>query len=119
MPSNKKSFLLKHASLARTLPVESLEEERGPTQFTSQNKVAPSQTSRSRPNGPNEIPFAQEQRNALYSTIQANKQNKLRGSWSASELYRLSDRHLSAKFSANFCVYRGVAEPPQPLISVF
>jgi hypothetical protein len=27
----------------------------------------------------------------------------LRGLQSASELYRLSDRHLSTKFSANFC----------------
>jgi hypothetical protein len=27
----------------------------------------------------------------------------LRGPYSASELYRLSDRHLSTKFSANFC----------------
>jgi hypothetical protein len=35
--------------------------------------------------------------------------NKLRGPWSASELYRLSDRHLSAKFSANICGKRGVA----------
>jgi hypothetical protein len=33
-----------------------------------------------------------------------NKQtNKLRGPWSASELYRLIDRHLSTKFSVNFC----------------
>jgi transcriptional regulator of NAD metabolism len=32
-----------------------------------------------------------------------NKKNKLRGLQSASELYRLSDRHLSTKFSANFC----------------
>jgi hypothetical protein len=32
---------------------------------------------------------------------QTNK--KLRGPQSASELYRLSDRHLSTKFSANFC----------------
>jgi hypothetical protein len=29
--------------------------------------------------------------------------NKLRGPQSASELYRLSDRHLSTKFRANFC----------------
>jgi hypothetical protein len=29
--------------------------------------------------------------------------NKLRGLESASELYRLSDRHLLTKFSANFC----------------
>jgi hypothetical protein len=29
--------------------------------------------------------------------------NKLRGPWSASELYRLIDRHLSTKFSVNFC----------------
>jgi hypothetical protein len=32
-----------------------------------------------------------------------NKQNNLRGLYSASELYRLTDRHLFAKFSANFC----------------
>jgi hypothetical protein len=35
------------------------------------------------------------------------KPNKLRGPWSASELYRLSERHLSMKFSANF-LDRGV-----------
>jgi hypothetical protein len=35
--------------------------------------------------------------------IVKNKQNKLRGPQSASELYRLSERHLSTKFSANFC----------------
>jgi hypothetical protein len=29
--------------------------------------------------------------------------NAIRGPWSASELYRLSDRHFSTKFSANFC----------------
>jgi hypothetical protein len=29
--------------------------------------------------------------------------NKLRSLYSASELYRLPDRHLLAKFSANFC----------------
>jgi hypothetical protein len=29
--------------------------------------------------------------------------NKLRGPQSASELYRLIDRHLSTKFSVNFC----------------
>jgi K+-transporting ATPase A subunit len=35
---------------------------------------------------------------------QTNKQtNKLRGPLSACELYRLRDRHLLAKFSANFC----------------
>jgi hypothetical protein len=34
---------------------------------------------------------------------------KLRGSYSARELYRLSDRHCLAKFSANFCVRRGAA----------
>jgi hypothetical protein len=33
---------------------------------------------------------------------------KLRGPWSASELYRLSDRHLTTKFSGNFA-YRGVS----------
>jgi hypothetical protein len=38
-----------------------------------------------------------------------NKTNKLRGLQSASELYRLIDRHRSAKFSANFCGERGVA----------
>jgi hypothetical protein len=32
------------------------------------------------------------------------KKNKLRGPQSASEVYRLSDRHLSTKFSANFCI---------------
>jgi hypothetical protein len=37
------------------------------------------------------------------------KKNKLRGPSSASELYRLNDRHLSTKFSANFCGYRDVA----------
>jgi hypothetical protein len=34
--------------------------------------------------------------------IAENKQNKLRGLWSASKLYRLRDRHWSANFSANF-----------------
>jgi hypothetical protein len=29
--------------------------------------------------------------------------NKLRGPWSASELYLLIDRHLSTKFCVNFC----------------
>jgi hypothetical protein len=29
--------------------------------------------------------------------------NKLRGPLTASELYRLNDRHLSTKFSAKFC----------------
>jgi hypothetical protein len=38
-----------------------------------------------------------------------DQRNKLRGPQSASELYRLSDRHLSTKFSANFCEWRGVA----------
>jgi hypothetical protein len=37
------------------------------------------------------------------SNLASNKKNKLRGPWSASELYRQSDRHLSTKFSANFC----------------
>jgi hypothetical protein len=37
------------------------------------------------------------------------KTNKHRGLNSASELYRLSDRLLSAKSSANFCGERGVA----------
>jgi hypothetical protein len=32
-----------------------------------------------------------------------HKTKKLRGLLSASDLYRLSDRHLSAKFGANFC----------------
>jgi hypothetical protein len=37
-------------------------------------------------------------------TIQKSKYYiRLRGPYSASELYRLSDRHLSTKFSANFC----------------
>jgi hypothetical protein len=34
--------------------------------------------------------------------------NKLRGLSSASELYRLGDRHLLAKFSANFCGWSDV-----------
>jgi hypothetical protein len=39
---------------------------------------------------------------------QTNKQtNKLRGPYSASELYRLIDRHLSTKLSANFYGWRG------------
>jgi hypothetical protein len=42
-------------------------------------------------------------------SIQKQKQNKLRSFESASELYRLSDRHLSSNFSANFCGWRGVA----------
>jgi hypothetical protein len=33
----------------------------------------------------------------------AQTTNKLLGPWSASELYRLSDPHLSTKFSINFC----------------
>jgi hypothetical protein len=33
----------------------------------------------------------------------ALRQNKFRGPWSESELYRLIDRHLWTKFSANFC----------------
>jgi hypothetical protein len=37
------------------------------------------------------------------------KKTKLHGLQSARELYRLIDRHLSAKFSANFCGQRGVA----------
>jgi hypothetical protein len=32
-----------------------------------------------------------------------NQTNKLRGPRSTSELYRLIDRYLSTKFSANFC----------------
>jgi hypothetical protein len=36
---------------------------------------------------------------------------KLRGPKSASEQYRLSDRHFSAKFSANFFVDRGGGSP--------
>jgi hypothetical protein len=40
----------------------------------------------------------------IYATNIANKgSKKLRGPWSASELYRLSDRDLLAKFNANFC----------------
>jgi hypothetical protein len=51
-------------------------------------------------------------------------QNKLRGSWSASELYRLSDSHLSTKFSANFLWIEGcrvviAADPLRSFISVF
>jgi hypothetical protein len=34
--------------------------------------------------------------------------NKLLGFWSAKELYRLSDRHWLASFSANTCGQRGV-----------
>jgi hypothetical protein len=34
--------------------------------------------------------------------IKKNK-NKLRGPYSASEIYRLIDSHLSAKFWVNFC----------------
>jgi hypothetical protein len=37
-----------------------------------------------------------------------NKQNKLRGLQPGSELYRLIDRHLLAKFIADFCGLRGV-----------
>jgi hypothetical protein len=45
-----------------------------------------------------------------FQLSQTNKQtNKLRGPQSASELYRLSDRHVSTKFSADFCEQRGVA----------
>jgi hypothetical protein len=45
------------------------------------------------------------------------KTNKFRGPQFTSELYRLSDRRLSAKFSANFCVV-SAAYPPWSLISV-
>jgi hypothetical protein len=38
-----------------------------------------------------------------YEFLPVSPSNKLRGLQFASELYRLSDRHLSAKFSANFC----------------
>jgi hypothetical protein len=38
-----------------------------------------------------------------YKTKQTKQRNKLRGLQSASELYRLIDRHLLTKFSANFC----------------
>jgi hypothetical protein len=38
----------------------------------------------------------------LQTTIQYD-QKKIRGLQSASELYRLSNRHFLAKFSANFC----------------
>jgi hypothetical protein len=41
--------------------------------------------------------------NILLSRLSPHKTNKLRGLQSASEIYRLSDRHLSAKCSANFC----------------
>jgi hypothetical protein len=52
-----------------------------------------------------------------------NKTKELRGLWSASELYRLSDRHLSTKFSANFLRIEGrrvvsAADPLRSLISV-
>jgi hypothetical protein len=36
-------------------------------------------------------------------SAKVGRQNKLRGLQSTSELYRLSDHHLVAKFSANFC----------------
>jgi hypothetical protein len=36
--------------------------------------------------------------------------NYLRGLQSASELYRLSDRHLLAKFSTNFLQIEGVTQ---------
>jgi hypothetical protein len=42
-------------------------------------------------------------RSVARQVVSYHKQNKLRGPYSASELYRLSDRHLSTKFSANFC----------------
>jgi hypothetical protein len=38
-----------------------------------------------------------------YDRNDEKKKNKLLGLQSTSELYRLSDRHLSAKFNANFC----------------
>jgi hypothetical protein len=48
---------------------------------------------------------------AFYGEKKTSKreQKNPRYLWSASELYRLSDRHLSMKFSANFCGLRGVA----------
>jgi hypothetical protein len=39
----------------------------------------------------------------LLRTYTIKTKNKLRGLQSTSELYRLSDRHLLAKCSANFC----------------
>jgi hypothetical protein len=38
-----------------------------------------------------------------WCTMQAVQKNKLRGPYTTSELYRLSDCHLLIKFSANFC----------------
>jgi hypothetical protein len=35
--------------------------------------------------------------------FEKQKQNKLRGLYFASELYRLSNHHLLARFNANFC----------------
>jgi hypothetical protein len=48
------------------------------------------------------LSFKAVQRLYRKSDKQTNK-NKLRGLQSANELYRLNDRHLSAKFNANFC----------------
>jgi hypothetical protein len=45
----------------------------------------------------------------LYWQFLLNIQQKLHSFESTCELYRLSDRHWSANFSANFCGYRGVA----------
>jgi hypothetical protein len=48
---------------------------------------------------------------------------ELRGLYSARELYRLIDSHLSVKFSANFCGYRSVAwserlTPPPTVVNL-
>jgi hypothetical protein len=40
---------------------------------------------------------------SIFKVTNEQTKNILRGPWSASELYRLSDRYLSTKFSANFC----------------
>jgi hypothetical protein len=45
----------------------------------------------------------------FFSTSTKQKTNKLRGPYSASELYRMSDCHLSAKFNANFWGWKDVA----------
>jgi hypothetical protein len=43
------------------------------------------------------------QRNIPYDVVLQQSNKNLRGFWSASELYRLSDRHLLAKFCAYYC----------------
>jgi hypothetical protein len=46
--------------------------------------------------------FRNSQKGINPKNCNSKPKNKLRGPWSASELYRLSDRCLSAKFSAKF-----------------